>query len=252
MKTHSSKDHVTVEYSGSSKDNKDKALKEAKISQYLTKFILMNGLPFHLIEDENLKMISPNLKNRKFILQYGHTISSKTADLIIKELDHFKFICITIDEWKDKALRSYLGVTAQAVSYNRMNFYTLGMKPILSETISGGVIYQNLKQVLDPYGIEEKIIGCLSDSGSNMILGIGNFRFQRLPSTCHLFNNLLKSFILSHKKCFQNIENLQSECSTSNFRAYCVTNKDPVKSIPSYCHVRWYSMCRLIDGLFRN
>jgi len=253
LKTHSSIDQIiNAESSGNSQENKDKQVSESQISQYLTKFILMNGLPFRLIEDENLKLISSNLKNRKALSQYCQTVSSKIVDLITKELNHFKFICISIDEWKDKALRSYLGVTAQAVSNNRLSFYTLGMKPIIVETISGEVIHQTLKEVLDPYRIEEKIIGCVTDSGSNMILGISKFPFQRLPCTCHLFNNLLRAFIVSHKKCFQDLENLQNECSTSKFRAYCVSKNAPCKSIPSYCQVRWYSMCRLIDGLFRN
>jgi len=45
-----------------------------------------------------------------------------------------------------------------------LSFYTLGLKPIIIEPISGEVIRQTLKEVLDPYKIEEKNIGSVTDS----------------------------------------------------------------------------------------
>jgi len=108
LKTHSSTVQIiNEESSGNSKENKDKQVPESQISQYLTKFIIMNSLPFRLIEDENLNLISSNLKNRKALSQYCQTVFSKSI-VITKELNHFKFIFLSIDEWKDKTLRSYL------------------------------------------------------------------------------------------------------------------------------------------------
>ena len=220
-------------------------------AQNITKFILLNGLPFQLIEDCHLKEISSSLRNRKSLSNYCKITSQKIIDLITKELTLFDLICISIDEWKDKLKRPYLGVTAQAVSNTRLSYFTLGMKPLIGEKIDGELIANTLHQVLDQYNIEGKIIGCVSDSGSNMILGLRSFPFQRLPCTCHLFNNLMKVFIKSHWKCFQEIINIQLECSSSKFTAFCINVGSELKSVPSYCAVRWYSMCRVIEGLSR-
>ena len=226
-------------------------INETLFCQTITRFILLNGLPFRLIEDENFKSLSSSLKNRKALSLYCQSVSMKIMESIKKELGFYEYICISIDEWKDMSLRPYLGVTAQAVSKEKTSFFTLGMKPIIGETISGKLIHEVLNEVLEQYSVNEKIIGCVSDSGSNMILGIESFPFQRIPCVCHLFNNLLRAFVQAHEKIFQKFTSLQNECSTAKFTAYCTAKKSSIKRIPSYCHVRWYSMCRLIDGLFR-
>jgi len=102
--------------SNNSQNLDERLITDSIIAQSLTKFILLNGLPFRLIEDDNLKTIVPGLKNRKALSLYCKAISIKIIDSIKKESTFFSNICISIDEWKDLSTRSYLGVTAQAVS----------------------------------------------------------------------------------------------------------------------------------------
>ena len=221
------------------------------VSQILSKFILSNGLPFRLIEDCNLLKLSNSLRTRKSLSSYCKATSMKIVELIKKELLMFDNISIAIDEWKDKSKRSYLGVTAQAVSEERMNFFTLALKPLIGETLDGQLISENLDQILNQYEICDKVRGCVSDSGSNMISAIRHFTFPRIPCSCHLFNNLMKEFISAHKKRFDAIIKLQIECSTSRFVRFCSEKQTELRIIPSYCPVRWYSMCKLINGLFK-
>jgi len=134
--------------SNNSQNLDERLITDSNIAQSLSKFILLNGLPFRLIEDDYLKTIVPGFKNRKALSYNCKAISIKIINSIMKKFTFFSNICISIDEWKDLSSRSYLGVTAQAVSEDKISFYTLGMKPITEEVISGEVIYQILHFVL--------------------------------------------------------------------------------------------------------
>ena len=218
------------------------------LSQHLQAFILLNGLPFSHIEDEFLRKVCPILPTREKIVKELESISLSVENYIMKKIVDYDHISIAYDDWTDGNQRRFLGITAQCVKGIEIKSFTLALCPLL-EKATGDYLNFLVIDVLKKYQILDKVKVAVTDCATNMICSSKNLPFPRLPCICHVLNTLIGAFLDGIQQIIAPILKVQNDFSTPNFILFLEKNKSEKRRIPSYCKVRWYSLCNMFTSL---
>lgn len=95
--------------------------KNNQITQAIAEMVCRDSLPFKLVEGAGfiklMKLVAPLYKVpcRKTITNLIDSKYEEKKALIIKKLGSVNSLCLTIDEWKDLQMKSYLGVTVHYI-----------------------------------------------------------------------------------------------------------------------------------------
>ena len=208
----------------------------------LTRFWLLTGLPFHLIEDEELADVSQFIPNRKVIKKTLLEMAEKTQEAIKKELNLSSAISMAFDEWEDSKARRYLGVTCRALIALEFRSYVLALHPLYDQHLSGQVLHNIIKEILDNYEITTKVTGCVSDNESLMMLTAKQLNIFRCPCIAHFFNTLFKAFFMPIESQIHDLLTLAASLNRSTvYTAYC--QQKNIRKVPTYIDIRWTSAC---------
>ncbi len=84
------------------------------------------------------------------------------------ELSNTDHVCLTADLWSAKT-RSFLGVTAHWLQsdLSRKSVLLACRRKIGSATFE--VLAQSLEEIMKEFGVQNKTVGCVTDSGSNFL-----------------------------------------------------------------------------------
>lgn len=222
-----------------------------KVTQMLIQFLLINSLPFILIEDSFLRTIC-NTCDRKTLTNYVSLIARLIRNSVKSMLNAAQYVTIAFDEWTDGASRRYIGYTVHCMYEWRFYEMTIEHFPIRQLHITGTYITQITQKVLNDYGIYNKILIACTDNGTNMVKSFNTLPFQRIPCVCHCINTFVTHFIEALRDAiFAPIFSEQATLSKSTvFTQFCENMPDmSLSSIPSYTQTRWYSIYELLDHL---
>lgn len=214
------------------------------------KFVLLNGLPFSLIEDEYFGKLCPGIGKRKALSDSCSTIAAQIRNAIKVRLTAAINIWVTFDEWSDAATQEYLGVHAFALFNDSVKHYCIALQPLVVLNLDAAYISIVLSEIFDDYNILAKIKGFVTDSAPVMIATAHNFGdgIKWIPCFCHIMNNLMGKFITASEAKLSYLFKLQrslgSSCLFHNFVVQDSTIR--VSSLPSYTYTRWYSMFKLL------
>ena len=235
---------VEVNYHEKEIKNSSNILKNVKKS--LKSYLILSGAPFSHIEDPHLRAICPNLPNRQNFSKEIEDISKKTSEAIRKELEIFKFISLTFDEWEDLSKRRYLGITAVGTSNFRIGTYTLALVPLLERPCTAFYMSNLIKEIILKYNIDSKIQCLVTDSASVMIATANNLIYNRLPCICHIFNLFIGEFLNAESTLVSILNSYQSDFSTSKFVALAQKLGSKKRRVSNYINIRWYSFVEML------
>lgn len=220
----------------------------AKTKRALIKALILNGIAFSLVEDENLNKIC-KLCCREKLTEITEKVSEKIKSRLKALLNESKYLTLAVDEWKDKAKRRYLGITSHCIVKNSYMEATIVQVPIKAVRVTNDIIWDMISIVMTEYNIGEKVKYIVTDNGANMIAAITGDKYVRLSCICHCLNIFMNSLIENLPE-LSYVTKLQGIISKSgNFTAYAIKEKFSYTTVPSYTPTRWYSLLEMVSHI---
>ncbi|CAH2108873.1 unnamed protein product [Euphydryas editha] len=152
--------------------------KNKEITQNIAEMICRDSLPFSLVEGlgfkKLMKTVAPLYKVpcRNTITDLIDTKYEEKKTLVIQKLRLVKNVSLTIDEWKDLQLRSFLGVTVHFIENFEMKSINIACEP-LHDNHTGEYLSEMINKICDVWGLShDKIVSITTDNGSNIVKAI--------------------------------------------------------------------------------
>lgn len=121
-----------------------------------------------------MKTVAPlyQVPCRKTVTDLIDTKYEEKKFLVINKLRLAKSVCLTIDEWKDLQLRSYLGVTVHFIENFEMKSTNIACEP-LHDHHTGEYLSQMIINICADWGLShDKIVCATTDNGANIVKAI--------------------------------------------------------------------------------
>ncbi|XP_056641517.1 E3 SUMO-protein ligase ZBED1 [Diorhabda sublineata] len=152
--------------------------KNKQITQSIAKMICRDSLPYSMVEGTGfknlMKTVAPLYKVpcRKTITNLIDTKYEEKKIIIKEKLRSVKNVCLTLDEWKDMQLRSFLGVSVHFIENYKMKTINIACEP-LHDNHRGEYLSEVILKVCENWGLShEKIVSVTTDNGSNIVKAI--------------------------------------------------------------------------------
>ena len=229
-------------------------------------FLLQNGLPFELVEDDQLQVV-PNLPCRQRLKCIATLTARKILAILRSILQEVEYCTISIDEWADLKKDRYLGISCHTMVNGHLKAFTLRHLPINDaishdgrDHISAMDLANLVECVTKDFLIAEKTLLVVTDNARIMSAAVTCLNDQRLTKhlppvmwgccVCHVVNLLLSDFVGIIVRDVGPVIQLQQKLMSSEvFQAFLTRRNSAVTRIPSYCSVRWYSLFSLFQGM---
>jgi hypothetical protein len=166
--------------SGSSLKNYDRnSSRQRAITQSLIQDLIIGcSLPLSIVENPHFRNFLRVLDGRYTPVARSTICMSKLPQMvetgkraIIQKLSGVSCLTLTVDIWSDRKMRSFLGVTAHLLNATEdslaLESYTLGCKRFLGSH-TGERISSSLDDMMDEFGIRNKVDYIVTDNASNM------------------------------------------------------------------------------------
>jgi hypothetical protein len=187
-----------------------------------------------------------------------HLLKRAVRAQICSECHAAEFASLSLDGWSDPGKRRYQGVTCRLISpEGEVSLRLLAFKYVQFVHENASELYQLTQWVENKYGIGDKLVNRGTDRAS---INLAHSRMGRgvptffgdlwMPCACHLLNNFLDAFMVDVRALVHSVFNLQAIFDRRPcFVTYLERENAPLRAIPSFCQVRWYSAAGLFNAL---
>ena len=148
---------------------------QVQITDALVSFIAGNLLPLSTVESPHFYDLM-NASNRKYQVPTRKTLStkllpskkSKIQGRVQNSLQKAESVCVTVDLWSNRQMRSYFGMTAHFIMDWSMQSVMLACSCFCgSHTVDA--IAEEYERVVASFHLTQKLSFVITDSASNMI-----------------------------------------------------------------------------------
>ena len=218
---------------------------------YGKRFILLNALPFSLVEDPDFRMLCPGL-TRKGMSEYAHELSNFLSENLVSYLDSAVKVVLSIDEWSSIANQPYLGIEAHVLFDDHYEVLCIDHKVLINQHNTADILAMCVFETIEEFGLESKYIGFVSDTtplmpATNAAL-CQYIESQWFPCFCHIMDLLLQTIVESAYPTIEQMFVHQKTLGHSTvFHNYLIEHEAPVTTLPSYTPTRWFSIFELMD-----
>lgn len=225
------------------------------IKHAIYSFILTNGLPFRLIEDQYLSQLLQFKVSRQQIANDCDRVAQIIDHKLSAHIQNFTHSVGVFDEWTDNASRPYIGITLHGIleiddeKYDHQ-MIVVGHIPIKQIHSTHEAISETIKNRFDELQIAIPNI-FVTDAGSTCEPAIHDLHSHKRECWGHILNLMLKDIHEELKTRLPEIFNVQKSFGKSSvFHAYMEQNGASRFSIPSYVETRFYSMSKLFEVIY--
>ena len=235
-------------------ENQCMTISEAEKAVLIRKFILLNGLPFSIVENKHLKALSRNIGTRKSLSRECSMIAERVRRFIKAkyQMGNHK-IYIIIDEWTDPNSQNYLGVHATILTReNNWDTVCIAHQPLSEIHRNSEYISDILAELLVYFFNNSEIAGLVTDTTPLMPSIAAKMGINWYPCYCHIMNLLLQDFIYICGDRLQPLLDMQRTLGSSTvFHNYIVHQNACVTSLPNVTPTRWYSLYKLMNNTLK-
>lgn len=230
----------------------EKHLEPSDILHCLYCFILTNGLPFRLIEDQYLSRLLHTQVSRQQLAKHCDAVAEIVDQKISLQLQAFKYSIGVFDEWTDNAARPYVGVTLHGITESPdesldHHVMVIAHIPLYDLHITHQTLSAAIKKRFDQLEIAVPDT-FITDGGSKCEPAVNDLFAEKRECWGHVLNLLLKD-IHNELRCRLPLvfEVQASHGKSSVFYNYMSEHEAPRGTIPGYVETRFYSMGKLFN-----
>jgi hypothetical protein len=189
----------------------------------VTEWVVLDSLPFNMLHGEGFKRFVKKI-DPKFRVPNNKTIKNIIADKYsiqktkIKKLieDTCVTATITTDLWTSRSKEGYIGVTCHWLSPDFEPIDILLAIEKMPYPHTNEIILNYLKNLVDEFGLSNKIICGVTDNGSNMQKAFDRWEgVERLPCTAHTLQLSINKALVTIKPYVKRFKRLVKFFSTS-------------------------------------
>lgn len=227
--------------------------KKGFIGSCIKRFFLQNGLPFLLIEDEELQQVFPFLPCRQALTQQIISIANNMNEAIKVLIQQASEVTISLDEWADASNRRYIGATIFIYKELDVQKIDLPLQIVKTIRLRAKDIFNIFQNLVNEYSLNGKIKVVSTDTCNTMICVANNLLsigISWMPCICHILNLFINSFMNALDDELEDIFEFHSKWVRSTpLTTFLLQTQCPIKKIPKDCDVRWTSYSRVINSL---
>ena len=241
--------HIRIHYDTASHSN-EKFLEKnqmtsamaCKMSKATTLFLLTNGLPFRLIDDQYFQLL-PTVGHRKRLKDLSRELARVVLDNIKRILARVTYCSLSVDEWSDITRQRYIGVSCHTKLEGVMRVFTLAHYAVSSAIGPDGRDHLNAKDiativygVMKDFEISAKTLLIVTDRAAVMQNAITLLTDMRLadgltpvlwaPCVCHVVNSLLSKLVQLLSDSIQSVIEVQKRLANSEIFANKLVRED--------------------------
>lgn len=165
--------------------------RQVQLTNALVKFIADDLMPMSIVESPRFKSLMSladarfQIPTRKlFRVKLLPEMSSRIKDNIVKLLQKSSSICVTVDLWSNRQLRSYIGITAHFIDESNWSLESCMLScSRFKGSHTAEAINEKFQKETMSFGIMPKITYIVSDSAANMIKAFSLPFFESPEST---------------------------------------------------------------------
>ena len=237
-----------------------------RMTKATTLFLLTNGLPFNLIDDQYFQVL-PTLGHRKKLKDLSRELARVVLNTIKKILDRVSYCSLSIDEWADLTRQRYIGITCHTRVEGVMRIFTIAhysvaaaIGPDERDHLNSKDIATIVHGVMKDFEITKKTLLIVTDRAAVMQGAMTTLTDMRLqedlppvlaaPCVCHVVNSLLSKLVKLVFPTLQDVIDIQKNLSRSEiFANKLLREEHGITRIPGYCQVRWYSLFQMLKAM---
>lgn len=186
-------------------------IRSKNIDKLIAEMVCLDFQPFSVVENKGFRRLINNLEPR-YTIPSRKTLTNKIiSDMyqnlireVKEELSQATNIALTTDMWTSVSNTDYMAVTAHFYS-NDGNAFTLTHKcleviPFEEVSHSAENLKNFLVNVLQEWGILEKVVGILRDNGPNITAALARTSFEAIPCIAHTLQLVIKDSLFQNQK----------------------------------------------------
>ncbi|XP_024867962.1 uncharacterized protein LOC112452127 isoform X2 [Temnothorax curvispinosus] len=186
----------------SSQDNKNRRtycdFSQKEFEDNVTNFILESFVPYNTVELPSFRKIFDDMNIRKDNKQLHH-LSTRTLLRRIEESYKDKYVCTTADIWSSHS-RRFIGVTVHWIDEQSFKRYSYA---IACKRFPGSHTHDRIANILNEIHskyeiIGEKLVGTVTDNGSNFVKAFKKFGVHLDDSLFHDGELMFKHFFYQY------------------------------------------------------
>lgn len=231
-----------------------------------TLFLLTNGLPFRLIDDQYFQLL-PTLGHRNKLKEVSRKLARSGLNSVKQTLARVCYCSLSVDEWADVTRQRFIGVSCHTRLEGIMRVFTIAHYSVATaigpdgrDHLNGKDVATIVHEVMKDFQICTKTLLIVTDRASVMRNALTLLTDLRLedglgpvlgaPCVCHVVNSLLSKFVQLVSPAVQDIIEVQTKLSNSEVFANKLLREDyGITRIPGYCSVRWYSLFKMLKAM---
>jgi len=172
-------------------------LRQEKIDEELAKMIATDFQPFSIVEDTEFKKHSQAL-NPSYIPPSRKALAQKVTDMydskkasLKRRVSKVPAVCLTTDCWTSRTTVSYMSVTCHFIEDFCVASCLLDCFEF-SERHTADNLAQQLLSVAAEWGVDKKVVCCLTDNAANVSKAIKTIGWMHLPCLAHTINLVVR------------------------------------------------------------
>ena len=234
-----------------------------RIQRSLVLFIIQNGLPFSLGDDEQLHKITTALPNHLVIRDTAISMAAEVGAIMKSMLAKAEYVTISCDEWSDRLMARYLGISAHSMVDKFPRVFTISHSFLATtederDHIPASQVAGMIYEVMKEYGVEKnsllvvtgraKVMRAAVECLNERRIGEGLPPLQWANCICHALNSIMGKFVTLLQNRFRDITEFQKKLSET-FHSFLRRKNSSVTRIPAYVAVRWYSLFEMLNAM---